>query len=249
MKVNLQIEKGSLSVFNLRSKSVKVFLTIIVLLFIVGITAQKGPENASAANSSIYAENFSEFVLTEDYSNTVKTRAEKQLIYEVDSFIKKSAPKCKLTADFLVKKCLEYNIDISFVIAQGILESNLGTKGLAVKTNSVWNVGTFDDGQIKYTYKTANESLEPYLILLKEKYLIRLTADGDTISRDLYHLTHDRGYVNLNGKRYATAIGYEASLRKILVSVNLQTSISMYQSLIKLSDDKILAFFAPEIKN
>jgi flagellum-specific peptidoglycan hydrolase FlgJ len=246
MKVNLQIEKGILSsVFNLGSKSVKAFLTIIIILFL-SVAAQKGPENE---NVKIEKYGDKTFMVSDNYAETVKQRAEDQLIHEVDSFIKKTAPKCKLSSEFLVKKCLEYDIDISFVIAQGILESHLGTKGLATTTNSVWNVGTFDDGQIKYTYKTANESLEPYLILLKEKYLIRLTAKGDTISRNIYHLTKDKGYVNLHGKRYATAVGYEAALRKTLISVNLQTSISMYQSVIKLSDDRILAYFAPEVKD
>lgn len=248
MKVNLQIEKG-FSVFNLRSKSVKAFLTIIIFLFL-SVAAQTGPENANATANTEKA-SIKEIVivdntLSDDYANTVKSRAEKELISEVNNFMKKTAPKCKLSSEYLVKKCLEYDIDISFVIAQGILESHLGTKGTAAQTNSVWNVGTFDNGVIKYKYKTADESLEPYLILLKEKYLIRLNSAGDTISRDIHHLIKDKGYVNLNGKRYATALGYEASLRKILVNINLQTSISMHQSVIKLSDDKILAYFAPE---
>jgi flagellum-specific peptidoglycan hydrolase FlgJ len=243
MKVNLQIEKG-LSVFNLRSKSVKAIITIIIFLFF-SVAAQRGPDDAYAQIEKFNVNPDQELVV-DDYVSTVKSRAEKQLVYQVDSFIHTIAPTCKLSPEYLVKKCLEYDIDISFVIAQGILESHLGTRGMAVQTNSVWNVGTFDNGKIIYTYNDPNESLEPYLILLREKYLIRLTSSGDTISKDVYHLIHDKGYVNLKGKRYATAYGYEASLRKILVSINLRTSISMYQSVINLSDDKILACFAPE---
>ena len=75
----------------------------------------------------------------------------------------------------LANKLTKYNIDIKFVLAQGEVESHFGTKGMASKTNSVWNVGAFDGYDLKHIrtkYNNPNQSIEPYLILLNKKYLI-----------------------------------------------------------------------------
>lgn len=133
---------------------------------------------------------------------------------------------------------------IRYRLAQGILESHLGTKGIAKTTNSVWN-GTYDDGQILYTYGTPNESIEPYLALLKDKYLMKITSNGDTIQTGLHTLLDDRGYKNMHGNRFATARGYENALRKIIIKIDLETSISMHQSIANLKKEEILAYFGP----
>jgi len=231
MKVVQQIK-------NLRAKSrglKKVFLiNVIFLASVLSYNQGETPANAAQPidDSSIYI-------------NSVRERNKNELINEVRTYMYQIAPNTKLDPEFLVYRCLDYNMDISFVLAQAILESHLGTKGKAVETNSVWNVGTYDNGEIKYTYPTQNESLEPYLQLLKDKYLINITVQGDTIFRDLNHLLQDRGYKNLKGERYATAVGYENSLRKIMIQINMDTNIQMYQQVISLSDDKILAYFGP----
>lgn len=130
-------------------------------------------------------------------------------------------------------------------MAQGLLESHFGTKGKAAKTNSVWNVGTYDDGQILYTYGTPDESLEPYLKLINENYLINVTAEGDTVYKDISHLTSDRGYINYDGKRFASARGYENAMRKLMITIDAKTSIKFYQEVLTLPDTKLLAYFNP----
>ena len=226
---NLQTKSGKFKKFFLIN-----FLFLISFMF--SFNSGETPVNAQSFGS--------------DFSNTayvysVRDRGRMELINEVKLYMHQIAPDSKLDPEFLVLKCLEYDMDIAFVVAQGILESHLGTKGLAVQTNSVWNVGTYDNGEIKYRYSSVNESIEPYLKLLKDKYLINISVKGDTIYKDLNHLLQDRGYKNLKGERYATASSYENSLRKIMIQINMDTNIQMYQQVVTLSDEKILAYFGP----
>jgi len=171
-----------------------------------------------------------------EYSLSVKERSYIKLVAEVSNYVYQIAPKTEINPKYLVDKCLEYEMDIIFVIAQGILESHLGTKGIAVGTNSTWNVGTYDNGKILYRYDDPNKSIEPYLQLLKERYLV---------GKDLHHLVEDRGFKDTNGKRFASARGYENALRKLIVKIDMETEIALYQSVLKLSDTEILVYFGP----
>ena len=179
------------------------------------------------------------------YVKGVKEKMETNLINEVEKYLQKMAPDTKLSPELLVEKCVEYETDIIFVLAQGLLESHFGTRGKAAITNSVWNVGTFDNGIIKYQYDSPDESVEPYLKLINEKYLINITPRGDTIYKDLNHLVSDMGYVNYQGKRFASAKGYENAMRKLIIQIDMETSIKFYQELYILPNEKLLAYFLP----
>jgi len=180
------------------------------------------------------------------YISSLRNNFEDKLTKEVNEYIKEVAPTSRLDASHIVKKCLEYETDIVFVLAQGLLESHFGTKGKAASTNSVWNVGTFDDGTILYRYKTPDESLEPYLKLLKEDYLINITHAGDTIQKEVQELVmEDRQYINYDGKRFASARGYENAMRKLMVRIDMETSISFYQKILSLSNEEMISYFAP----
>ena len=151
------------------------------------------------------------------------------LIDEVDAYIQKTAPSAALDGLVVVNKCLEHDIDICFVLAQGEQESHFGTQGLARKTNSVFNVLAFDgksfneinrDGK----YKHPNDCVEPYLILLKRDYLV----DGKTE----YDMLHE--FVNKHGKRYASSETYEQNLYDKMNKIKTNTQIDMiYQQLKK----------------
>ena len=212
---------------------------VILLLFVNSVTTTSYNDNkgASAMTNQINPLDL--------YVSEVRDRFEERIIKEVETYIKKMAPESKLSADLLVEKCLEYNTDIIFVLAQGVLESHFGTKGLAEKTNSVWNVGAYDGQKPRNWYDSPDESLEPYLKLVNEKYLINITAQGDTIYKDLYHLVEDRGYTNYAGKRFASARGYENAMRKFMVRIDMETSIGFYQNVLSLSNEELLAYFAP----
>ena len=130
-----------------------------------------------------------------------------QLVDEVQNYINTVAPTSNLRACILVDACEKYNIEVKFALAQGELESHFGTKGLASKTNSVWNVGAYDGhfySKIMGTYKYShpNESIEPYLKLLYEKYLTNEVEEGLL-----------RNFVDHNGNRFASDKNYEERLK------------------------------------
>ena len=178
------------------------------------------------------------------YILKVREYSDERLISEVGVYMKSIAPDTKIDPRKLVDLCNKYKIDLTFAIAQGILESHLGTKGLAAQTHSVWNVGAHDNGKIYCRYKDPNESIEPYLKLLREKYLIRLTLKGDTIQRDIKNLVYDKGFVNYAGYRFATSPSYESNLRYWIVRVQMDSRIQVYQGIKGLSDTDILSFFS-----
>jgi hypothetical protein len=226
---------------------IKPLFSKILLTFFLFFSSISGAGLKSESEMSIN----SEPVETQDdskaiYVKQVKDKIYQSLYFEVDQYMKTISPTSGLNSAYLTQKCLEYDIDIVFVLAQGILESHLGTKGKASITNSVWNVGTYDNGQILYTYADPNQSVEPYLDLLKKKYLINITAKGDTIYKDLHHLVQDRGYINYKGDRFASAVGYENSMRKLIIKIGMETSIRFYQELYQMNPDDMIAYFVPD---
>lgn len=153
-----------------------------------------------------------------EYTDTVKT----QLISEVITYINAIAPSSKLDGEIVVDMCCKYNIDIAFVLAQGQIESHFGTRGTASKTNSVFNVGAYDGYSASkqrangFGFSHPNESVEPYLILLTNNYLV----NGKTIN-DLMYV-----YVNHLGMRYASDTRYEYMLRSVYNKINSKTNIN-----------------------
>ena len=222
---------------------VKAISRIILVLFFIMI-------NLSGTNSYLEADGANSTPETPKdpktvYVETVNEKFYEKLIREVGNYITRMAPTSDLTPKYLVDKCLEYDIDINFVLAQALLESHFGTRGKAAETNSVWNVGTYDDGQILYTYSTADESIEPYLKLINERYLLRITSTGDTIHLDEAKLVEDGAYKNINGLRFASARGYENAMRKLMLRIDSETSIAFYQEILRLPSDELIAYFIP----
>ena len=120
-------------------------------------------------------------------------------------YIDSVAPNSGLRALILVENCEKYGIPITFTLAQGEIESHFGTKGLAYRTNSVWNVGAYDGhslSDISHTYSNPNDSIIPYLDLLTNNYL-----PGKTVE-DLFN-----SFTDVNGNRYASDKYYETKLR------------------------------------
>ena len=127
------------------------------------------------------------------------------LVDVTQHYIDSVAPNSGLRALILVENCEKYEIPITFTLAQGEIESHFGTKGLAYRTNSVWNVGAYDGhslSDISHTYANPNDSVIPYLDLLTNNYL-----PGKTVE-DLLE-----SYTDVNGNRYASDKYYETKLR------------------------------------
>ena len=153
------------------------------------------------------------------------------LVDEVQNYIDSIAPYSNLRAFELVENCEKYNVDIKFVLAQGEVESHFGTKGMASKTNSVWNVGAFDGYDLKHIktkYNNPNQSIEPYLILLNKKYLT------NKIELDLL----DK-YESIDGYRYATDKFYEEKLKNKYNYILNKTKIDSLQNKLKYYKDRL----------
>lgn len=149
-----------------------------------------------------------------------------KLVTEVQNYIDSVAPTTNVRAFDIVDLCDKYAVDIKFVLAQAEIESVFGTKGLAAKTRSMFNLGAFDDFTYdkinhKYKYQHPNASIEPYLKLLNQNYLV------DKVEYDLLI-----NYVDKNGNRYASDELYETKLKSKYTSIQDNTSIDSLQNLL-----------------
>lgn len=142
-----------------------------------------------------------------------------ELVDAVDEYIMMKSPTSNLTGYHLVNTCLEQNIDLIFVLSQTQQECNFGVEGLAAKTNSAWNQGAFDGDTFEeildiYKYNHPDASLEPYIDLLKRRYLV------GKVEMDLMD-----NFVDVDGQRYATDKDYEKKLTAIYAKIKTETKI------------------------
>lgn len=161
-------------------------------------------------------------------STTLLDSIRAELIKETAEYIHRKFPNSKLSAEVLVAKCEEYGFDICFAIAQAEIESHLGTAGLASKTNSVWNIGAYDGrshhtmNELGLSYEHPDESIEPYIITVRERYL-----GTDRTIQDLM-----KQYVDRYGRRYASNPNYEDSLARKYRYIWSSTSIGALQEML-----------------
>ena len=147
-----------------------------------------------------------------------------KLVKEVKAYIDSVAPTSSLTGYAIVDCAERYDLDIKFVLAQGQIESYFGTTGMAVKTNSVFNVGAYDNTSYdningKFKYKHPDFSIEPYMQLLYRDYITSTKTELDLMAK----------YVNKNGQRYASNANYENDLLKVYKSIDKSTKITELQ--------------------
>ena len=144
-----------------------------------------------------------------------------ELVEAVDNYIQYVGPGSCLNGLVLVEACELYGVDLKFALAQGHIESHFGTKGIAAKTNSVFNVGSWDgvsadkinrDGR---GYSHPDRSVEPYLEKLKTSYLVGKTE------MDMF-----KKFTNTKGQRYASNPNYEHQLKRIYDNIDSVCNIS-----------------------
>lgn len=118
-----------------------------------------------------------------------------------------SRESTKLTAEALVNASYKYSFDLPLLMAVAHQESCFGATPRAKRTNSVFSVGSYDNGKNVATYAHPDDSVESYIKLLNSDYLI----NGKTIS----DLLQPGSFVNKNGHRYASDKKYESNLKNI----------------------------------
>ena len=149
------------------------------------------------------------------------------LVNEVQTYINTISPSSNLRGYALVEECEKYSVDICFALSQAEIESHFGTKGVASKLNSVFNVGIYDGKTAeeidnKYKFYYLNESIEPYLKLLNERYLVNKTE------QDLMN-----EFVDINGNRYASNPNYENMISDKYKYITENTKIVEYHDMMK----------------
>jgi flagellum-specific peptidoglycan hydrolase FlgJ len=143
------------------------------------------------------------------------------IVTEIENYIDSIAPDSGLNPIRLFELCDKYGVDVRFAMAQAEAESHFGTKGMAAKTNIVWNVKTYDGDTIDDIkrrgdhFRHPDESIEPYLLLLVNNYFV----DGKT-EEDMFI-----NFVNKDGKRYASNPTYETAMLNIYNKINNETKL------------------------
>lgn len=112
----------------------------------------------------------------------------------------------QLSPEKIVDVCDANDFDLPLLLAQAHLESCFGMTNRARKTNSVWSVGSYDNGKNACTYANQNQSILPYINLMKRDYLNDKSID---------ELLTPGNFVNFDGKRYASDKNYENKVKSI----------------------------------
>lgn len=111
----------------------------------------------------------------------------------------------QLTPEALVDTCEKNNFSIPFAMSVVNWESCFGATNRAKRTNSVFSVGAYDDGRDVCTYGSPDESIQPFIDLINNDYLI----NGKTIN----DLLKPGCFVNKNGHRYSRSTTYERDVK------------------------------------
>lgn len=143
-----------------------------------------------------------------------------EIVQDMDEFIYSKVENTNMSSLVLLNLCDKHNIDVRLPLSQGLIESHYGTKGLATKTNSIFNMGAYDGWKYDkilgiYKYTHPNVSIEPYLKSLSKNYLGEDKTESDLL----------KNFVNVNGDRYASYKGYERELKIVWDEINNTTRL------------------------
>jgi len=220
-----------------KNQILAIVVIFLLILFLNSTTFNNGSSKVTLKDTTTIVSIENVLLQTYDtleYPTIIRERIKEQLICEVKMYMTTIAPTTEVSPKLLVELCLKYDLDLALALAQGRIESQYGTKGMATKSNSVFNVGTWDSQKVLYKYKSPNESIEPYVKLMKEDYLAKKT---------LSQLLQNGGFVNHNGHRYAAAANYESTIRMMVMDIGITTPIKAYQEIIGMTNNEIPVFF------
>lgn len=88
------------------------------------------------------------------------------LINEVGRYIKKVAPRSKMTAHNIVNQCLDSEYDISLLLSQAHLETHFGSCG----SHNVFGI-------VGKRYKHPDHAVVDYISLMSSKYIVNRTPE------------------------------------------------------------------------
>lgn len=194
------------------------YLGLCVAIIVITITTAIVTHNKIYSDCGLTDYNY---MIYRDRTELALDGCRDRIVTEIDNYIDSIAPDSGLNGIKLFELCDAYDIDVRFAMAQAEAESHFGTKGMAAKTNVVWNVRAYDDTTAEDMKRKGHDaphpdmSIEPYLKLLVTSYFV----DGKN-ELDMFD-----NFVDVNGKRYASNPNYENLVEGIYNRINECTDL------------------------
>lgn len=135
-----------------------------------------------------------------------KVDAVKEYMAYAAKNVKYNPDNIKISPEEMVKACDETGFDLPLLMAQAHMESCFGLTPRAQKTNSVFSIGSYDNGKNATTYATQDASIRPYITIMQRDYL-RDKGIDDMLSPGKF--------TNQNNQRYASAQNYESNINSV----------------------------------
>lgn len=172
----------------------KRFLTIILTMMFTFVYA-----NCPIINTEI---NFTKNSIIEK-QESIKIK----LVKDVDNKVNN-----KNISTHIVEAALSNNIDICFMLAQSLTETNYGTTGIGKSKYSLFGVSS--------RYTSYEDAIYDYCRILNTHYLVNGKTEQHLLVK----------YVNKHGKRYASNRNYESTLRTNYKDLVRSTKIAKLQN-------------------
>lgn len=171
-------------------------------------TSPSNTANAPTATRTLESpNNMTPIQTVGDFSKDIASKAQAF----IDKYRMKNDLPALITGEDVAKASSQFNIDPKLILAQGLNETHFGTNPAAkraLKYNSAFGMGSFDDGSQRMTFANGTDATLQYAKLLRTQYL------GDKDSLPLLD-----NYVNLKGQRYASDKSYETKLKSTIEKV------------------------------
>ena len=204
-------------------------ILLIMILLLIFLTKTSSESNLNNKEKCYLEQKIRELELNIDKINSL-------IIVEIESYMDFKKMGHGIDPELILEMCDKYNVDPRLLLVQGWLESHWGTIGMAARTNSVFNVGATGVGYEEihdiYKYETRNHSIEPYVKLISERYLVDDRTEMDLLNN----------FVDVNNNRYAEATNYESALKIVWKEINETTKIDSLITARQIIEEEKLQF-------
>ncbi len=170
---------------------------------------------------SLYKDSIEKVYIKDSIDSVEQTLAYRDSIYlslvqEIQTYINHhSRGRSKVKPEKIVNLCMKHNFDLPLLLAQARIEGAFATIGRPRSTGSIFGVGLYDNGKTKKWFKNPNQSIEPYIKLVKYNYIRNRSINSVLLN----------GYKNHRGQRYASAPNYGRVIYKTRKEIIRKTKI------------------------
>lgn len=190
----------------------KKLATLIGAGILAGTSLTDLPRNCNSDKEPLKTEYSNPYGINDvDYENILnKQRLVREYISKNLKLNGKSIKDLRFNPDNLVLAAYKYEYDLPLLLAQLQIESHFGTTNRAKATNSMFSIGSYDDGRNVVKYADQDSSIVPYIKTVKRDFFMNGEKDVEDV------LTN---FVNKEGKRYAINPNYERDIMKTRDSI------------------------------